>query len=323
MRIKVNKFMLVFFVIAVIAISLYAKNHSGKAVSGSADEIAGTIRVSGAWALYPIMVTWAQEFEAIHPNVKIEVSAGGAGKGMTDALSEMVDIGMVSREIRKEEVEKGAFYVPVTKDAVFATINENNPVLKTLIENGVRKETLIELWINGKLLTWGDITGEMSQEKVNVYTRSDSCGAAGTWAEYLGGTQEDLKGIGVYGDPGLAEAVNKDVLGIGFNNLNYAYDMKTGLPVKGLIVLPIDANENNKIDAEEELNEKADAIESINSGAYPSPPARDLYIVTKDNFKSPTKEFVKWILTEGQKYVDESGYIKLADSKLQEALRKV
>ena len=40
---------------------------------------------------------------------------------------------------------------------------------------------------------------------------------------FLGKKQEDLLGIGVFGDPGLNEAVRKDALGIGFNNINYAY----------------------------------------------------------------------------------------------------
>jgi len=64
--------------------------------------VEGTIRVSGAWALYPMMVKWAEEFKKIHPQVRIDVSAGGAGKGITDALTGLVDIGMVSRELRPE-----------------------------------------------------------------------------------------------------------------------------------------------------------------------------------------------------------------------------
>jgi phosphate transport system substrate-binding protein len=53
----------------------------------------------------------------------------------------------------------------------------------------------------------------------------DAAGAPETWAKYLGNKkQEDLLGIGVFGDPGIAEAVAKDPLGIGYNNLGYAYD---------------------------------------------------------------------------------------------------
>lgn len=315
--------LVVLTLIFVIAVGFLIYHNRNTNQNNQQDTLSGTIRVSGAWALYPMMVTWGQEFEKIHPNVKVEVSAGGAGKGVTDALSEMVDIGMVSREIKQEEIDKGAFYVPVVKDAVFVAVSNKNPSLNELKQKGMKKQQFIDLWINNTQISWGELTGSSSTERVNVYTRSDSCGAADTWAKYLGGAQENLKGIGVYGDPGIAEAVNKDSLGIGYNNLNYAYDLKTGLPVEGLYVVPIDVNENGKIDPEEDVSTKAKALKAINSGVYPSPPARDLYLITKDSFKGVTKEFVNWILTEGQKYVDSSGYIKLQDSKIKEALNKV
>lgn len=322
MKLKFD-WLIVLTVLFLLAVGFLVYHNINKKPSNQQDTLSGTIRVSGAWALYPMMVTWGQEFEKIHPNVKIEVSAGGAGKGVTDALSEMVDIGMVSREIKKEEIDQGAFFVPVVKDAVFVGVSKNNPALNELKQKGMTKQQFVELWINNTQLTWGDLTGSSSTDKVTVYTRSDSCGAADTWAKYLGGAQENLKGIGVYGDPGIAEAVNKDPSGIGYNNLNYAYDLKTGLPVEGLYVVAIDVNENGKIDPEEDVSTKAKAIKAINSKAYPSPPARDLYIITKDSFKGVTKEFVQWILTDGQGYVDSNGYIKLQDSKIKEALNKV
>lgn len=287
-------------------------------------ELQGTIRVSGAWALYPMVVKWGEEFGKIHPKVRIDVSAGGAGKGAADALAGLVDIGMVSREVRPEEVKQGAFYIPVVKDAVFPTINDKNPMLtKGLMEKGVKRKAFVDLWIDGKTLTWGAITGTQSKDIIRVYTRSDSCGAAETWAGYLGQHQEDLKGVAVYGDPGIAEAVKKDYLGVGYNNLNYAYDAKTGLPVKGLQVLSIDVNENGKIDPEEDLSTKQKAISAVVSGRYPSPPARDLYLVTKDGFKGPAKEFVLWILTDGQKHVEEVGYIKLSQTQIKQTIEKI
>lgn len=288
-------------------------------------ELSGSIKVSGAWALYPLMVKWGEEFEKVHPGVRVDISAGGAGKGAADALGSLVDIGMVSRDIKQDEIQKGGFFVPVVKDAVMPVINENNPVLWAgLAEKGIKKQTFIDLFINEKVLTWGEIAGTSAAENVQVYTRSDACGAAETWSAYLDNKkQEDLKGVGVYGDPGLAEAVKKDPLGIGYNNLNYAYDAKTGLPVSGLFIVPIDVNENGTIDPEEDLKTKNKAITAIKSGTYPSPPARDLYLLTKDSFKGPAGEFVKWILTDGQKYVDEVGYIQLPDDKIKEAQEKL
>jgi phosphate transport system substrate-binding protein len=302
-----------------------ANEETGKRELPKAPFLEGKIKVSGAWALYPMMVKWAEEFGKIHPKVRIDISAGGAGKGAADAISGLVDIGMISREIRLEEIKQGAVFLPVVKDAVFPTINGENPVFtKGLVVKGMRKKTFIDVWINGIPLTWGEIVGSGSNDKVQVYTRSDSCGAAETWAQYLGGKkQEDLKGVGVYGDPGLAEAVRKDRNGIGYNNLNYAYDMRTGLPISGLQVIPIDVNENGKVDPEEDLRTKGRAIQAVSSGLYPSPPARDLYLLTKDKFKGLAQEFIRWVLTDGQKYVDEMGYIKLTNVQIHEALKKL
>ena len=300
------------------------KGEQGQTQS-TATYLQGTIKVSGAWALYPMMVQWGEEFGKLHPKVRVDISAGGAGKGVADTLSGLVDIGMVSREISPEEIKQGAFFVPVVKDAVLATLNDGNPVFaKSLLSRGVKKKTFVDLWINGTALTWGEIVGTDTKSRVQVYTRSDSCGAAETWAQYLGGKrQEDLKGVGVYGDPGLAEAVRKDVFGIGYNNLNYAYDAKTGLPLQGLQIIPIDVNENGKVDPEEDLKTRTKALQAVRSGVYPAPPARDLYLTTKDRFKGPAKEFIRSILTDGQKYVDEMGYIRLKDDQIQEALKKL
>lgn len=134
--------------------------------------------------------------------MRIDVSAGGAGKGMTDALAKLVDIGMVSREIFPQEIEQGAFWVSVCKDAVVVTINKNNPVLNDLLSKGIKKQTFINIWITENISTWGEVVGRPEvTDKIHVYTRSDACGAAETWAEYLGYNQEDLKGVAVYGDP--------------------------------------------------------------------------------------------------------------------------
>ncbi len=322
------RYALIVVLAVVIIMSLVILGCQKQAGTGSnqpgGNEPAGKIRVSGAWALYPMMVKWADEYQKLHPNVRIDVSAGGAGKGAADALAGLVEIGMISRNIKPEEETQGAFYVPVVKDAVFPVIAATNPAIEELKKHGIKKQALIDLFINAKPLTWGEIAGAKVKEKVQVYTRSDSCGAAETWAQYLGKKkQEELKGTGVYGDPGVAEAVRRDPLGIGYNNLNYAYDARNGNPVDGLFIIPIDVNENGQVDPEEMLTTKADAIKAVQTGKYPSPPARDLFLMTKTSFNGLAKEFVHWILTDGQKFLGEVGYIQLAPEQLTEALKKL
>jgi phosphate transport system substrate-binding protein len=75
---------------------------------------------------------------------------GGAGNGMADVLGGAVDIGMVSRDISPEEEALGAYWVAVTKDAVFPGVNEKNPVLADLLAKGVTRETLERIYITGE-----------------------------------------------------------------------------------------------------------------------------------------------------------------------------
>ncbi len=291
----------------------------------SKNYLQGTITISGAWALYPMVVKWAEEFQNIHHKVKIDITAGGAGKGIADCLAQTVDIGMVSRDIYPAEIEKGAWWVSVTKDAVVPTINQNNPALKNLLAKGVVKETFFDIWISGKIKNWGHVTGSRSSDSLHVYTRSDACGAAETWAKFLGKKQEELLGVGVYGDPGLAEAVKKDALGIGFNNINYVYDSKTKNQVYQIKILPIDLNNNGLIDKDEDFyNTRDEIVTAIKKGKYPSPPARPLYLVSQGKpQKQVVIEFIKWILTDGQKFVPESGYINLNEDKIREEIKKL
>ncbi len=167
--------------------------------------------------------------------------------------------------------------------------------------------------------------GTEGRYALNVYTRSDACGAAETWAKYLGNySQEDFEGTAVYGDPGLAEAVRKDSLGIGYNNLNFAYDMESGRQLSGLRVIPIDINDNGRIDADEDFyDDKAKLTAAVATGLYPSPPARDENLVTRGEFKGAPNAFVRWILTDGQEYCSEVGYIALSKGKAESELAKL
>jgi len=261
-------------ILLILALLIAPASCGGSTADGSTatgDGLNGTITVSGAWALYPLMVRWGEEFQKLHPGVRFDISAGGAGKGMADALADAVDIGMVSREIYADEVAKGAFWVSVTKDAVFPTISEDNPVWEDLRQQGIDRETLIGIFITGEVSTWGQVVGKPEvADPIHVFTRSDACGAAATWAEYLGKKQEDLLGIGVYGDPGLLDAVIKDPAGIGFNNLNYAFDMETGRPLAGVRMVPVDVDNDGQVDTDEVYETKDQAVSAVATGRYPS-----------------------------------------------------
>lgn len=283
-----------------------------------------TISLSGAFALYPMAVKWTEEYQKLHPEIRFNISGGGAGKGMADALAETVDLGMFSREIAPEEIKKGVWWLGVCIDAVLPTISSQSPFLDSLKRHGMTREKLKQTFIDGSISDWSQIVPVKKNATIALYTRADACGAAETWAHYLGGKQENLLGLGIYGDPGLAEAVLKDPNGLGFNNTAFVYDIKTNKKRTGIEVVPIDLNEDGMIDQSENFYDNLDdLLQAVTAGVYPSPPARELYFVSKGKpKKQKVTDFLRWIITDGQQYVKESGYVPLTDQKLKENLTK-
>lgn len=311
---------LLIFSILLAPLSLATGGHTDQKTA-----LSGKISISGAWALYPLAVRWAEEFQKENPGVKIDLQAGGAGKGMADVLAGLVDIGMVSRDINPEELARGALPLAVARDAVVGTINQNNPFLKAILERGLTGAVLKDIFIEGKVRFWEELLGLPGQTPINVYVRSDACGAAETWAAFLGAHQEDLKGVAIYGDPGLAEAVRRDPYGLGFNNLNFAYNPGTLKPHPGLVILPLDLDGNGRIGPEEDFyQDRHQLTAAIDRGLYPSPPARDLYLVVKKTAVRPLAlSFLEWVLTRGQDLSEEAGYLKLTPQAAARELQKI
>ena len=319
-------FLIVFLVTFLACNNSKTKNETQANSNNSSEELKGTITISGAFALYPMTTKWAEEFRKIHPKVRINISAGGAGKGMTDALSGIVDLGMFSRTISDVEKEKDVWWVSVTKDAVLPTVNASSPVINPLLQRGITRDEFIKLFICREIKTWNELFEEQQPKStINIYTRSDACGAAQMWGAYLGGNQESLVGIGIYGDPGMADAVKSDINGIGYNNIIYVYDINTRKKHPGIEIIPIDLNENGQVDEDENLyNNLDDIMNAIKEENFPSPPARELYFVSKGKpQQKEIIEFLKWIITDGQAFVKEGGYVQLPNQKLLEELAKL
>ncbi len=312
MKIKYFQTIIAGSVLASMLLSLIGCSKQTESSSESSD-LKGEIAISGAFALYPLVVKWAEEFQKINPDVIIDITAGGTGKGVTDVLSETVEIGMAGRDLNEGEIKQGAWTVAVTKDAVLASANEKNPVLKQIFEKGITADVFNKIYVSQDIKTWGQVVGTSDASAIEVYKRSDAGGVTESWAKFLKTDQDDLKGIGIFGDPGVADAIKKSVNGIGFNNTLYVYDAKTRLPYPGITPLPIDINGNGLLEPAENVYQNLDSLmAAIKNDKFPSPPARKLYLFTKNKPTNPVSiAFIKWCLTEGQKYCNESGYINL------------
>lgn len=289
------------------------------------EQLSGTLAISGAFALYPMMTVWAEEFTKLHPDVTFDVQGGGAGKGMTDTIAGAVDIGMISRSIKEEETAQGIFWVSVTKDAVFPIVHAENPVAEQILAQGISQETFNKIYITGEFTTWGQVIGDPSiTDEIHVFTRSDSSGAAEQWSRYSGGeVQDDLKGIAVNGEPAILDAILKDPLGIGYGNLNSIFDLSSGTLVPGIVIPPLDINDNGQADPNEVYTVKEDAFGAVANGTYPSPPARFENLATLGKPEGLELAFIEWILTDGQSYLEAAGFVPLTPEQQAESLAKL
>lgn len=277
-------------------------------------ELKGSISISGAFALYPLAVQWTNKFAERNPLVRMDISAGGAGKGMTDVLNGMVDFAMLSRDLHDEEREKGAVDYIVGRDAVLPMVNVSNPLIDRILEKGITNDDAYRIWVSREYKTWGQFLGTGEMIPIKVYTRSDACGAAQTFAAWFGSEQDDLGGTAVFGDPGIAKAVSEDPYGIGFNNVAYAFDSQTSRPVEGLYILPVDSDKDGKISSEERFyDNKEQLVKAVEADKYPAPPARNLYLISKGVPTDSAKvAFLEYVLGEGQAFNEPNGYVQVS-----------
>jgi phosphate transport system substrate-binding protein len=299
-------------------------------LSGCTSQQKNTIKVEGAFALQPMMQKWATEYEKTHTNVTIDINANGAGTGMADALKGIANIGMVSRVVNNSEIQQGAFWVSVAKDAVVATMNSDNPVKNIILSRGVTKQQFKDIFITGNISTWGQLVGDANiTDKIIVYTRSDACGAADTWAKFIGkyvqndiGSHIPLDRISaVNGDNALVAAIQGNRFAIGYDNTGYVYTKKltdnSVVPADGVLPVPIDLNGNGTLESKENVyTNRSTMVNAIIGNVYPSPPARLENLATLHKFTGISRDFVRWILTTGQQYVLDAGYVPLPQATI-------
>jgi len=301
------------------------------------------IHLSGSTTVYPLATKWAEAYMQKKPNYKIDVSGGGSGKGISDVAQNLVDIGMSSRHLKSEEFKKypSLIPVPIAHDAVMIIVNSKNPVLSTLLEKGISRDALIKIYVEGSLKSWEYVasidldddgyidyngTHALNPEtglleympsnyklsasyEIHPITRSDASGTAETFAEFLGVNQEDLKGIGASGNPGVLQAVASDPLAIGYVGLAFAFK-------EGVCAMPIDANNNGII----EEHERVDSEAYVASHIADYPISRILFFVVNGKPTKEVADFIHWCLTEGQTYVSDVGYVSLTPSEVEDAL---
>ena len=319
------KTLAVFISIVLLCVFLACDSNKGTEQSGKkgVTELKGIIKISGADALYPLMKIWAEEFSKDKPGLTIEVIKGGTGKGLDELFEGKCDLAMISRELEPSEESKGLLCFKVTKEGITPIVNKNNPFLVHIMKTGMSRNMLAEVFTGDKYQSWGSLLNLENKDPLKLYTRSDASGVASIWAKYLGKKQENLKGTALEGDENIINAILGDPLGISYCNAHYAFNIQENKTIDGLVIVPIDHNENGKAEEKEIFNNDICRMQrAVYLGLYPHCLCRYLYLVTKDKPENPVIiEFLKWIYTDGQKIAGQSGYAMLRECESEEYVK--
>lgn len=287
------------------------------------------VRISGGVGPLPMVEVWADLYEEEH-DTTFDISGGGTGVGVSDVLNGQVDIAMMGREPQQEENEQGLFAVPMLIDTVVGTVNENNPVLDEIQSQGLTREDL-EAIFTREVTTWGEVVGNDVDEEIVVYGRSDASAAYKKWGDFLGGEDgayteselEELTDANHNGDQPVAEAVGSNENAISMNNINYVYDLSSGELEGNIRPVPLDRDGNGLSEEEDFYETRDEFLSAVEAGDYPSPPAREMFLASDEGFEGEAADFVEWVLSDGQEYVRENGYVPLDDQRLEEAQTKL
>lgn len=88
----------------------------------------GSVTISGSSSVSPLMQKLIEGYNAINPDVEIELQTSDSTTGMTDAINGMSDIGMASRELKQEELDQGLVNTVIATDGIAIIVNNESPI---------------------------------------------------------------------------------------------------------------------------------------------------------------------------------------------------
>lgn len=112
--------------------------------------VAGEITIGGSSSVTPVMEVLAEKYEALNPDVNIEVQMSDSTTGVTSAAEGVCDIGMASRAIKDSEKELGLTDMVIAMDGIAVIVNKVNTV------DGLSAEQIKDIFM-GNIYTWEEV----------------------------------------------------------------------------------------------------------------------------------------------------------------------
>ena len=110
----------------------------------------GNVTVSGSSSVTPVMQVLKEEYEALNPDVTIELQQSDSTTGVNDAIAGTSDIGMASRALKDSELEQGVVGTVIANDGIAVIVNNENTV------TGLTSEQVKGIYM-GELTNWSEV----------------------------------------------------------------------------------------------------------------------------------------------------------------------
>jgi phosphate transport system substrate-binding protein len=316
---------------------------------------AQTLAINGAGATFPFPIysKWFSEYSKLHPNVQINYQSIGSGGGIRQLTAQTVFFGATDGPMTAEQIQAAGakvVHLPTVLGGVVPIYNlEGNPELK------FSGPVLADIFL-GKVAKWNDPAIAADNPGVNlpstditVVHRSDGSGTSYIFCDYLAKVSPEWAkrvgvatsvnwpvGVGGKGNEGVAGLVKQTPGSIGYVELIYAIQNKISYgAVKNATGAYVKASLESVTAAASATEGKmpADFRVSITNapGASAYPIASFTWLLLWEAPKDKARgqamvDFMKWALSDGQKFAKELGYAPLPESVIkleQAALAKI
>lgn len=94
----------------------------------AAEGLSGTVVCSGSSSVTPLMEKLAEAYEAVNPDVDVQVQQSDSSTGVTNAIDGTCDIGMASRALDDSETSQGVTSTTIAQDGIAVIVNNGNPI---------------------------------------------------------------------------------------------------------------------------------------------------------------------------------------------------
>lgn len=262
--------------------------------------------------LYTLTDKWCNEYGKLNPNMNFEIIRATKTE-LPENFNEGPNIGFVSSQYFKVLDPQSVWQVVIGRDVIVPIINSNNPLLDQINEKGISAETFAQLVINTDQQDWGILFNSEQGFPVHFYMVNDKSIISGM-AKFLEVKQTSIHGDILENQQEMIREIQNDPFAIGFCKLIDVIDMNNNSIVENIKILPIDKNNNGKIDYYENIyNDLYTFHRGVWIGKYPKTLCSNIYTVSQ---AKPANEsemaFLTWVLTDGQQFLIPNGYTDLA-----------